>query len=69
MNKSREALHAWIEKHPRCHPVVCPRDPVKNTNKISIFYCFSGSSSQATVGVVAWMSRRHCEERSDVAIP
>ncbi len=25
-------------------------------------------SLRATVGVVAWMSNRHCEERSDVAI-
>ncbi|MGI4752458.1 MAG: hypothetical protein ACRYE8_01855 [Janthinobacterium lividum] len=24
-----------------CHPVACPRDPVKNTNNISIFL-FSG---------------------------
>ncbi|MGI4752208.1 MAG: hypothetical protein ACRYE8_00575 [Janthinobacterium lividum] len=32
------ALPAWIISH--CHPVIYSRDPVKNTNKISIFYYF-----------------------------
>ncbi|HJD60817.1 MAG TPA: palindromic element RPE4 domain-containing protein [Rickettsia endosymbiont of Degeeriella rufa] len=33
-----KACHAWIIF--LCHPVIYSRDPVKNTNKISIFYYF-----------------------------
>ncbi|HJD66467.1 MAG TPA: hypothetical protein LFV91_05475 [Rickettsia endosymbiont of Bembidion nr. Transversale] len=33
-----EALPAWIVSP--CHPVIYELEPVKNTNKISIFYYF-----------------------------
>ncbi len=45
-----------------CHPVIYSRDPVKNINNIDIFSYFSGPSSQATAGIVAWIESRHCEE-------
>ncbi|WP_410524507.1 hypothetical protein [Rickettsia asembonensis] len=32
-----------------CHSVIYSRDPVKNTNNISIFSCFTGYRGQATV--------------------
>ncbi|ODA37055.1 hypothetical protein A8V33_00210 [Rickettsia sp. wb] len=45
-----------------CHPVIYKLEPVKNINNIDIFSCFSGPSSQATAGIVAWIENRHCEE-------
>ncbi|MGI4752345.1 MAG: hypothetical protein ACRYE8_01280 [Janthinobacterium lividum] len=46
MHRSKKILdfivwgHYCVDHSPPCHPMIYSWDPVKNTNKISIFYYF-----------------------------